>query len=171
MNANLDKIKENVSTTNSNTVPVSYVQEHGISIFDATSLMRSKFSDEFEKYSKRRSQCANLYHQHYRKLQSYVSLSGHSDTLSQEDFVQIQYSLLPYPAVNLHSLAKEKNHYTGEKRNFTFNVILADILENMNHFLYKGGNDFRYVYFPIKLKFFKLYTHFFYNIQIKILQW
>ena len=68
---------------------------------------------------------------------------GYSDTLTQDDIVQNQYSLLPYPAVSQESLTTEQYYYTSNRGNEPLRVVFSYILENINHFLFKGNNDFR----------------------------
>ena len=42
-------------------------------------------------------------------------VAGHCDTLTDEDVVLKQYSLLPYPIVTGEDLEREKTHYNGIK--------------------------------------------------------
>ena len=73
------------------------------------------------------------------------------DTLSESDVVRIQYSKLPYPPVTEQSLAKEKMYYDdninpikayGAMRNKPYFVSYGTTLEAVNHFLFKGKNNF-----------------------------
>ena len=124
-------------------MPTSHLEKHwnGLSIkFLATSKFpnESNGSLKINQYS-----CIDSYHQN-DIINEYVSDSpGYLDTLSQDDIVRNQYLLLPYPAVTQHSLALEQNHYNSSKRNKPFNTYYSMALESINHFLYKGSNDFR----------------------------
>ena len=68
-----------------------------------------------------------------------------SDTLSQDDIVRNQYSYLPYPAVSKRNLAGELQHYKNKRNATLYNIIPAFTLESLNHYLYQGRNDFKYV--------------------------
>ena len=54
-------------------------------------------------------------------MQQNPNLEGYYDTLTNEDIVQKQYSLLPYPTVTPEELEEEKSHYNGT------NVITKNI--------------------------------------------
>ena len=68
-----------------------------------------------------------------------------SDTLSQDDIVRNQYSSLPYPAVSKRELAVESQYYKNKQKTTPYNMIFAFTLESLNHYLYKGQNQFRWV--------------------------
>ena len=53
-----------------------------------------------------------------------------------------QYESLPYPEVKEDALLWEKNHYSaeGKKPLLVFSSIM---LEQMNHYLFEGNEDFR----------------------------
>ena len=68
-----------------------------------------------------------------------------SDTLTQDDIVRNQYSYLPYPAVSKRNLAGELQHYKNKRNATLYNIIPAFTLESLNHYLYQGRNDFKYV--------------------------
>ena len=70
------------------------------------------------------------------------SLFGDGDTISQDDRVRRQYSLLPYPIESRDSYIREKNHYNSKKGKTPYLMYPSIKLENVNHFLYKGNNDF-----------------------------
>ena len=74
------------------------------------------------------------------------------DTLTQSDIVRTQYANLPYPAVKLEWLNREKLYYDsmewpvnayGKLRNKPMRVSYGITLEAINHFLYQGKNNFR----------------------------
>ena len=67
------------------------------------------------------------------------------DTLSQDDIVRKQYALLPYPAVSRQDIEGLRRHYNSNNRDVPFVVAPHNELDVVNHFLYKGRNDFMYV--------------------------
>ena len=76
------------------------------------------------------------------------------DTLTNNDVVRNQYSNLPYPAVTFEELNIEKSYYDnmqwpvkayGKLRNKPFRVTPGITLEAINHYLFRGKNDFRYM--------------------------
>ena len=69
--------------------------------------------------------------------------SKYGDTISPNDIVINQYLSLPYPAVPKHVWSAERAHYTVKKSQVPFLVLFGFALESLNHFLYKGENDFR----------------------------
>ena len=64
------------------------------------------------------------------------------DTLSQDDIVRKQYALLPYPAVSHQDIERLRRHYNSNNRHVPFFVAPHNELDVVNHFLYKGRNDF-----------------------------
>ena len=68
-----------------------------------------------------------------------------SDTLTQDDIVRNQYSSLPYPAVSKRELAAELQYYKNTQNITPYNMIFAFTLESLNHYLYKGEKNFRWV--------------------------
>ena len=72
------------------------------------------------------------------------NLATHGDTISQDDIVRNQYSLLPYPAVRKDRFFHEQKYYTHEQsqNNRPYSISHALVLEHLNHFLFKGRNDF-----------------------------
>jgi hypothetical protein len=44
-----------------------------------------------------------------------LEIPGYYDTLTNDDIVREQYSLLPYPPVTKEALELEKTHYNGRK--------------------------------------------------------
>ena len=67
------------------------------------------------------------------------------DTLSQDDIVRKQYALLPYPAVSRQDIEGLRRHYNSNNRDVPFVVAPHNELDVVNHFLYKGRNNFMYV--------------------------
>ena len=66
------------------------------------------------------------------------------DTLTQDDVVRKQYRSLPYPEISEDEIVKTYNHYKGELRHIPYMRIVAQELESLNHFLYKGKSNFKY---------------------------
>ena len=71
------------------------------------------------------------------------------DTLTQDDIVRNQYSLLPYPAVSNNDILRLRNHYSSKDRDSPLFTAPSESLELLNHFLYRGRNNFRSVKFKI----------------------
>ena len=65
------------------------------------------------------------------------------DTLSQDDVVKQQYAMLPYPEVKPGEFENIRRHYNSENKNIPMLIAPAVTLENINHFLFRGRNDFR----------------------------
>ena len=91
------------------------------------------------------SQHSCTYIHHKNEIISKYDSPGYLDTISQNDIVQQQYLSLPYPAVSQGDILNEQMHYSSSKRNTPFDVFDAITLETINHFLYKGSSNFRYV--------------------------
>ena len=72
-----------------------------------------------------------------------TNITNYLDTVSPEDLVKHQYSVLPYPPVSSDDIALEKLHYNGNKSELPYLIYPVLSLEPLNHFLYKGNNDFR----------------------------
>ena len=70
------------------------------------------------------------------------------DTLTQSDIVRKQYMMLPYPAVSDQELANEKIYYDSKYRvrKIPYYIYYGTSFEALNHFLYKGRNNFRLVF-------------------------
>ena len=65
------------------------------------------------------------------------------DTLTQNDIVRRQYELLPYPTVTKESIEALKKHYYNEDtRDDPLSRVPGSDLETINHYLFKGRNDF-----------------------------
>ena len=89
--------------------------------------------------------CVSGYVEKDEKYEPNIKSSGYYDTLTKDDIVRSQYSLLPYPLVTKEMLAREKYYYENlfekTKRPYRNNVGIH--LEALNHFLFKGRNNFR----------------------------
>ena len=68
-----------------------------------------------------------------------------TDTLSQDDIVRKQYELLPYPSVTNEEIEELQKHYNGHDRHLPYITYPINELDVVNHFLYKGRNNFMYI--------------------------
>ena len=75
-------------------------------------------------------------------------MSEFGDTTTPSDLVTKQYEALPYPEVKDIQILTEKNYYEKEHKK-PFMIIPTTQLEHMNHYLYEGNENFRYVSFAI----------------------
>ena len=75
-----------------------------------------------------------------RIVSSYVGEELELDSIA--DQVRQQYLSFPYPFVSVDDIQLEKNYYNGPYRNIPLATYNFASLENVNHFLYKGGNSF-----------------------------
>ena len=64
------------------------------------------------------------------------------DTLSHDDVVREQYSLLPYPAVDENDILHQWKHYNSDNQHIPFKAKHTLTLENLNHFLFKGRKSY-----------------------------
>ena len=70
-------------------------------------------------------------------------LFQNGDTLTQNDIVRDQYELLPYPPVTKESIeAIRKHYYNKDKRKDPLSRVPGSDLETINHYLFKGRNNF-----------------------------
>ena len=65
------------------------------------------------------------------------------DTVTQEDIVKKQYTLLPYPEISQKEMKDTRNHYDSEFAHLPYMSIVAQNLESLNHFIFKGKNNFK----------------------------
>ena len=83
-------------------------------------------------------------HQSCKKHKHGSNFYENQDTISHDDIVVHQYSSLPYPPVNEHQLEVEKSHYmSNHSEKYPFSMYHSITLENINHFLFNGNNNFR----------------------------
>lgn len=87
--------------------------------------------------------CTHMRHPSYLCNETIRNSTRNGDTGSQNDIVREQYSSLPYPAVSEEDLFAEKNHYGGGLWNIPYKINRPIGLEQINHFLYNGGNAFK----------------------------
>ena len=64
------------------------------------------------------------------------------DTITHDDIVRKQYTSLPYPAISQKEIMDSQNHYHSEFRHIPYMRTVAENLESLNHFLYKGETNF-----------------------------
>ena len=64
------------------------------------------------------------------------------DGMSEDDIVRGQYKSLPYPPVPEEELKQEEKFYTENSFRMYHKIHVLD-LESVNHYLYRGQNDFR----------------------------
>ena len=82
--------------------------------------------------------------QHQERLIKYYHMNSiaHLDRRNQNDIVQNQYTLLPYPAVTLEDIEDMKQYYNGNRRHLPLTTHYVLTLERINHYLYAGKNNF-----------------------------
>lgn len=64
------------------------------------------------------------------------------DTVTEDDTVRKQYTLLPYPIVTEGEYLLEKKYYDTRQEIEPYTMHPPLVLESLNHFLYNGANDF-----------------------------
>ena len=83
-------------------------------------------------------------HRSYGTHQDGSNFYENHDTISHDDVVKKQYSSLPYPPVNEYQIELEKIHYMSNySKQYPFDMYAPITLENINHFLFNGNNNFR----------------------------
>ena len=142
--ANLNGMSHSISDRKNNFMPISHLEKNGNFMSTIKFAATTKIPKKSNGISKiNQNYCIDIYRQN-NIINEYDSDSpGHFDTISQDDIVRNQYLSLPYPAVSQESLQSEQNHYHSDKWNTPFSYSAENTLESINHFLYKGGNDFR----------------------------
>ena len=91
----------------------------------------------------RSAMCEEIVHQKDSLNKQNSDPTRNGDTTSQDDIVRSQYSSLPYPAVRTTDFLEEKDYYDDASlRNIPYSLYTTIALENINHFLYSGANDF-----------------------------
>ena len=93
-------------------------------------------------YRFKNDMCVNVEKQNVSSYEYNWDPTNNGDSISEDDIVRNQYSLLPFPPVREDHFHKEKGHYSGSERNKPFVINPPIVLENLNHFLFKGGNNF-----------------------------
>ena len=64
------------------------------------------------------------------------------DTLTSDDIVRKQYAKLPYPAVTQRDIQLLRAHYNSDRQHIPFAIAPTQALETINHYLYRGRNNF-----------------------------
>ena len=62
---------------------------------------------------------------------------------SLKDLVQTQYSQLPFPPFSEQDMETERRNYQVKDRPHIPTFVPRHLLERINHFLFKGKQDFR----------------------------
>ena len=65
------------------------------------------------------------------------------DTIPQNDLVTRQYEALPYPPVTNADIAEEEEFYRNNQQSNPMITSHHLTLENLNHFLFGGNENFR----------------------------
>ena len=73
-------------------------------------------------------------------------VQGCSDRTSNDDHVQLQYLQLPYPKISYNTIRKEYKYYLNQNSNYYLSSYNALELDYLNHYLYRGQNNFEYVF-------------------------
>ena len=102
----------------------------------------SRSEVEFRRTSK--YHCSELIRVNEDEL-SRQEFQRNGDTITQDDVVREQYTSLPYPEISQDEIIQTYNHYNGEFKHIPYMRPVAENLESLNHFLYEGRNNFRYV--------------------------
>ena len=61
-----------------------------------------------------------------------------------------QYEALPYPPVSNDDIKKEEEFYRNDQQSKLMYSYPTITLENLNHFLFRGNEDFRQVHIIIQ---------------------
>ena len=67
------------------------------------------------------------------------------DSITQNDLVTRQYEALPYPPVSNDDISKEEEFYSNKHQSKLIYSYPTITLENLNHFLLRGNENFRQV--------------------------
>ena len=80
-----------------------------------------------------------------------VDENKYSDnSVSNNDLVQLQYLHLPYPTIRYDTIETEYKYYRSQNSDYPLSVQYSMKLEDLNHYLYQGQNNFEYVFiFPL----------------------
>ena len=76
-----------------------------------------------------------------------VDENKYSDnSVSNNDLVQLQYLHLPYPTIRYDTIETEYKYYRSQNSDYPLSVQYSMKLEDLNHYLYQGQNNFEYVF-------------------------
>ena len=76
-----------------------------------------------------------------------VDENKYSDnSVSNNDLVQLQYLHLPYPTIRYDTIDTEYKYYRSQNSDYPLSVQYSMKLEDLNHYLYQGQNNFEYVF-------------------------
>ena len=74
------------------------------------------------------------------------NVQEYSDLTSNDDHVQLQYLKLPYPGISYNEIREEYKYYLHQNNNYYLSSYNRLELEYLNHYLYRGQNNFEYVF-------------------------
>ena len=60
--------------------------------------------------------------------------------------MQLQYLHLPYPTIRYDTIETEYKYYRSQNSDYPLSVQYSMKLEDLNHYLYQGQNNFEYVF-------------------------
>ena len=144
--ANVIGISHDVYNTHIKIIPSSYFENRRNGMSSTNVIPSIKFAGN-KKQTSNVNKCACISINIRNDIKHYAGLNSpaYLDSIIQDDIVQNQYSSLPYPAVSLNDIQIEQTYYYGNKQNTPWKIYYAFTLENINHFLYRGSNTFRWV--------------------------
>ena len=89
-----------------------------------------------------RNYCMHLAKSSDSDAKKYRSEFASYDVISDDDVVRNQYKSLPYPYVSEEELLREEAYYQ-RKTSDPYVIMYSWNLENLNHYLFDGKNDFK----------------------------
>ena len=89
-----------------------------------------------------RNYCMHLAKSSDSDAKEYRSEFPSYDVISDDDVVRNQYKALPYPSVSEEELLREEAYYK-RKTSDPYVMYYSWNLENLNHYLFEGKNDFK----------------------------
>lgn len=119
--------------------PVNYIRGTPSREFDTAYQLQNSPDDNSS--LKQQHVCADIQHQNDAPNKHTLDFSNIFDTISYDDVVRNQYFTLPY-AVRKDRFNDERRHYVDRGRNTPYLVAQTIVLENLNHFLFNGRNNF-----------------------------
>ena len=109
--------------------------------FDYVSSPCSIIVNEVRLLRTSRHDCKEQIESNYRE-ENNPEFIFNGDTITHDDIVRQQYNSLPYPAISKTEITNSQNHYNSEFRHIPYMRTVAENLESLNHFLFKGENNF-----------------------------
>ena len=90
--------------------------------------------------------CHEVYKQGHISNHKDRNVQRYSDRSSNDDHVQLQYLKLPYPKISYNTIRKEYKYYLNQNSNYYLSSYNSLELDYLNHYLYRGQNNFEYVF-------------------------